>query len=415
MKIALINTVYASGSVGRIMADLYHTIEQSGNTAIVAYGRGSAPQEVYSYKIGDRVDFIRHVWHNFYRDGSGFASLKKTDELLAWLDEQQPDLLHLHNLHGFYLQIEKLFAYLKIKKLPVVWTLHDCWPYTGHCAYYDSNGCERWKVGCGDCRYHRSAYPYAIFKDNSKENFSRKRAAFNGIENLTLVTPSTWLAEEVRQSMLRQYPVRVIPNGIDLQVFQPGTGQDRKKSHKSTRTEEGRFELLGVANIWEERKGLVYLEKLAEKLSAEYHLTIVGLSPKQKRSIEGCFAKTKVTACGHTDSVQALAAYYQNADVFVNPTLEDNFPTANLEALACGTPVVTFRTGGSPETIDEHCGIVVPKGDTAKLKQAVELVCSQRRKAQGSFGAQACRQRALLFDKKIRYQEYLALYQEMLQ
>lgn len=407
-KVVLVNTVYGSGSVGRITADLYHTLRQNGAAAAAAYGRGSAPEDIHAYKIGSRTDFYRHVCYNFYKDGSGFGSAKRTDRLLDWLNKERPDLLHLHNLHGFYVQIEKLFAYIKEKKIPVVWTLHDCWPFTGHCAYYDKNDCRKWKDGCGSCSYHRSSYPYAVFCDNSAENFQRKRAAFSGVENLTIVTPSLWLAGEAGSSFLGEYPVRVIPNGIDLARFCPDEEKpcNNKGAHQ-------KWELLGAANVWEERKGLHFLEDVADRMPQDWHLTLIGLQERQIRHFSRRFSQERVSVRGRTDSVEELAAAYRKADVFLNPTLEDVFSMTNLEALACGTPVVTFPTGGSPETLEKSCGIVTDLKSADKLLAAADKI--RREKApEGIYSVQACRKWALGFGKEARYGEYLALYRDMI-
>lgn len=402
MKILLINTVYGSGSVGRITAELCDAVTEAGGRACVAYGRGTAPEGANAYKIGSRPDFYRHVCRNFLRGEGGFGSEKRTRRFLEFLDREQPGLVHLHNLHGFYLQVELLFAWLKERGLPVVWTFHDCWPYTGHCAYYDKNNCHGFQNGCTSCPYHASAYPYALFKDNAAESFVRKRRAFTGVDSLTVVTPSVWLADEVKRSFLKEYPVRVIPNGIDLSVFSPKGRKERKTAEKR---------VLGVANVWEERKGLKFFLELAELLPDLYEIELVGLSSAQIKKLGGRFGK-RLRLFPRTGGAQELARRYREADVFVNPTLEDNFPTVNLEALACGTPVVTFPTGGSPETIDDTCGICTGEKSAQALCDAVRLVCENGNAER--FTADACRLRARSFDKQDRYEEYMDLYQEMI-
>ncbi len=428
MKIILVNTVYGQGSVGRITADLYERVEACGNQAVVAYGRGSAPTTIASYKIGNSVDFYRHVCRNFFRGEGGFGSEKQTKRFLEFLEREQPDVLHLHNLHGFYLQIELLFDWIKSHHVPVVWTFHDCWSFTGHCAYYEKNECMEWQKGCSHCPYHRSAYPYALFRDNAANAFVRKKAAFTGVENLRIVTPSEWLAEQVRSSFLGEYPVQVIPNGINLSVFA------LREDSCTFLPKKKRFQVLGVANIWEERKGLAYFVKLAEQLPGEYQIRLIGLSKSQQRKLEGQFDSDRLLAEGRTESIEELAEAYRQADVFVNPTLEDNFPTANLEALACGTPVVTFETGGSPETIGlsvmgaysaseekaiagemygspyrySSCGISVEKNNAEVLECAVREVCESSR-----FSQESCRRQAEQFDKAARYGQYLALYEQI--
>lgn len=409
MKILQVNTVIRGSSVGRIMADLYEVIKESGNEARVAVGREPWPEGYEGILIGNKGDFYRHVMKNFLQGEAGFGSEAVTRNFLAWVDREKPDLIHLHNIHGFYLQVEMLFEYIKKKDIPVVWTLHDCWSFTGHCAYYDYAACDKWKTGCNTCIHHARVYPYALFKDNTIDSYARKRKAFCGVKNLTIVTPSQWLKRQVEQSFLKEYPVRVIPNGIDLEVFSVGDAVaktvpagTKKAGESSAKT------ILGVANIWEIRKGLVYFEKLAQDLPDEYCIRLIGVNKKQKKEFQKKYGN-KVIAEERTSSPEELADAYRNASVYVNATLEDNFPTTNLEALACGTPVVTYATGGSGEAVSEDTGIVVQRANYDALKEAVVKA------AEGIFDRQACRRRAEEFDKKIRYQEYLELYKSLLQ
>lgn len=464
MKIILVNTVCGRGSVGRITADLYETAVRNGAQVAVAYGRGTAAGNITSFKIGRKADFYRHVCRNFFCGEAGFGSAGQTKRFLDYLEREKPDILHLHNLHGFYLQIELLFEYIKKKQIPVVWTLHDCWPFTGHCAYYDKNGCLLWQEGCGKCRYHAKAYPYALFKDNAAQGFLRKKAAFTGAGRLVLVTPSEWLAGEVKKSFLKDYPVEVIPNGVDRNVFCPAVragenAKERRADLTGEKTENlslkqpggRRFTILGVANIWEERKGLSFFEELARTLPDYYRIRLIGLSDRQKKALQKQFPAERLLAQGRTDSIEELADAYREADVFVNPTLEDNFPTANLEALSCGTPVVTFQTGGSPETIgilpedkldfaknrmqETACGVCVGKGNGQALAEAVRRVCEYGRRecsaeyAAGErwqnilqkagktdeklFRASSCLAQAENYEKNEQYDKYFALYERL--
>ncbi len=445
MKILQVNTVIRGSSVGRIMADLYEAIKDSGNEARVAVGREPMPEGYEGILIGNKGDFYQHVVKNFLQGESGFGSAEVTKKFLSWIDEEKPDLIHLHNIHGFYLQVEMLFEYIKKRNIPVVWTLHDCWSFTGHCAYYDFAACEKWKTGCHTCMQHAKVYPYAIFKDNTTASYARKRKAFCGVKNLTIVTPSHWLKEQVEQSFLREYPVAVIPNGVDLSVFSPADAKDanggkkndgngindengtndgnqkndrnetddgneknsRNKTNNSDKSDSNIKTILGVANIWELRKGLVYFEKLAGDLPDDYRVELIGVNKKQKKELKKKYGN-KIIARERTANVGELAEAYRNAAVFVNATLEDNFPTTNLEALACGTPVVTYATGGSGESVTEETGIVVRRGSYDKLFEAVLDA------AEGRFSKEDCLKRAKEFDKETRYEEYLKLYEEVL-
>lgn len=370
MKVVLINTVANTGSTGKIVTALYRKLEQESEDVCIVYGRGKCDPSIKSYKTGSGMDFLLHVLRNFFRGESGFGSVAATRKLIAYLEEEKPDIIHLHNIHGFYLQCEILFEYIKEKNIPVIWTLHDCWPFTGHCAFFDYAGCGKWETSCEKCSRHRSVYPYALFCDNSKEAYERKKAAFQGVKDLTIVTPSRWLKELVEKSFLKDYPVKVIYNGINLKAFFP---EEDKKNPSD------RYIILGVANVWEKRKGLVYFKKLAKMLDERYRIVLVGLNPFQRIGLK-LTRYSRITAVGRTQSVDELRRLYSSSAVYVNTTLEDNFPTTNLEALSCGTPVVTFRTGGSPESVDEDCGIVVEKGNVEELKKAIEEVCGNPEK-----------------------------------
>lgn len=411
MKIVQVNTICGAGSVGRICVDLYETLKKNGQEPLIATGRGMLPPNVNGYVIGSKPDFVRHVLKNFFEGKAGFGSKAQTLKFIEWLKKEKPDLIHLHNIHGFYLQVELLFSYLKEADMKVVWTFHDCWPFTGHCAYFDYIGCEKWKEkneGCNKCQIHRTAYPYALFKDNTVWSYARKKACFTGVKNLTIVTPSNWLCEKVKQSFLKEYPVVVIPNGINLESFAP---LDAKSQMLSDQRRKGykHCTVLGVANRWEERKGLQYFEELATKLPDNYTVELIGLDKAQTHQMRKKYPTGKLLPIDRTKNVELLASIYRTADVYVNATLEDNFPTTNLEALACGTPVVTFQTGGSPESLDETCGIVVKKQDTKELIKAVRRVCEEK-----PFTRENCRKRALLYDRENRYTEYFELYQRIL-
>lgn len=399
MKIVQINTVCSTGSTGRICMSLYRLAENFNFTPYIAYGRNSSPEEINSYKISSKPDFYCHVLRNFIKGENGFGSSRQTLKFINWLSDVKPDIIHLHNIHGFYLNIELLFDYLKKSNIPVIWTLHDCWPFTGHCAHFSYIQCCKWSTGCYSCPQHRQAYPYAIFKDNSAVSYQRKKDAFTGIANMTIVTPSKWLESLVKNSFLKEYDTIVIPNGIDLGTFIP-------KANQST------FHLpriiLGVANVWTRRKGIQYFEELANCLDDSYIIQLVGLNKKQVKYFKYKYPE-KIIPLQRTERIQDLISLYQNAHVFVNPTLEDTFPTTNLEALACGTPVITFKTGGSPESITEKCGIVVEQGDLSGLLKAVLSIENHP-----LITPENCRQQALLYSDNDNFLRYIHLYQKIL-
>lgn len=363
MKVLLINAVCGTGSTGKICAQLAEEFRREGHAVKIAYGRdGFVPEQFqkYAVRIGSDLDVRLHGIFTRLTDRHGFASNSATRRFLRWAEDYDPDLLWLHNIHGYYLNIELLFQWIKSRPhMQVKWTLHDCWSFTGHCAYFDFAGCERWKTGCHDCP-QKKAYPATALLDSSRGNFQKKRQLFTGVKRMTLVTPSQWLADLVKESFLKEYPVEVVYNTINTDIFQP-TDSDFRQKHGL----ENKKIILGVASVWEKRKGLEDFITLAGMLSDSWRIVLVGLTAQQAKEMPG-----NVITIPRTNSPQELAQIYTAADVFVNPTYEDNYPTVNLEAQACGTRVVTYATGGSPETLNA-AGICVPKGDVSALWQRI--------------------------------------------
>jgi len=388
------------GSTGRIMGQITKLAREAGYDTFMAYGRGDEPSDEKSIKIGRKVDIYWHGLVTRVTGRHGFSSKKSTKIFLEKVDKIEPDLIHLHNIHGYYLNIELLFRYIKEKRIPVIWTLHDCWAFTGHCAHFDYVGCDKWKTGCYKCPQLRT-YPRSLFVDHSEESYRKKKELLENVENMTLVTPSKWLKDLVGESFLRHHQTIVINNGIDTNVFSPMAS---KKS--SFGISEDKFVILGVAAKFTSRKGLKYFLETADKLDKDSVIFLIGLNRKQLRSLP-----KNIIGIERTENIERLAEAYSMADVFVNPTLEDNFPTTNIEALACGTPVITFRTGGSPETIDDTCGLIVDKSDTERLLNAIEIV---RKKGKGEY-TKNCRKRVIEnFDSNGRFREYIELYKEIL-
>lgn len=400
MNILQINSVCGIGSTGRIATDLHAILLSQGQQSTIAFGRDAARNCDLTIRIGSKFDNYLHVARTRLLDSHGFGSAAATKKLIARIKALNPDVIHLHNLHGYYLHIGLLFDYLKAANKPVIWTLHDCWAFTGHCAHFDFSGCERWRSQCHDCPL-KSEYPKSLFADRSQRNYQQKRALFTGVQKLTIVTPSKWLAALVKQSFLQEYPVKIINNGVDLNVFQPTPGDFRRRYKL-----ENQFILLGVASLWNERKGYQYFLDLATQLRPDEKIVLVGVSEKQIKALP-----PGMIGIAKTNSTAELAEIYSAADLFINPTLEDNFPTTNLEALACGTPVVTFNSGGSPECLDENCGLVVERGDLPGLTAAIATV---RKVGKAAYRAHCQKRARERFDRDARCAEYLNLYKEIL-
>lgn len=396
MKILQINSVYAFGSTGRITQDLKDVIEKYQGQCAVIYGRGDKVIEDNVFKIGNDLDVRFHVIYTRLTDKTGFASSYHTKKMIAKIQEYDPDLIHLHNIHGYYVNIELLFNFLKEYNKPVVWTLHDCWAFTGHCTHYDAINCQKWQIECNKCP-QINEYPKSFY-DNSYNNFYLKKEIFTAIQNMYLVTPSQWLSNEVKKSFLKTYPCYLIANGIDLEKFSINKNLLQNVA-------PNKLKILGVASVWGERKGFNDFIQLAKIINLnEYEIIMVGVNSKQKKELEN----NGIIAIERTNSVEELVSLYQQADVFFNPTYEDNFPTTNLEALACGTPVLTYKTGGSPESLTDNCGVVVEKGDLDSV------IFHLKRWKTYNFCKDDCIKQAKKFDKFLKFNEYYQLYTEIL-
>lgn len=404
MKVLQINTVYQNGgSTGRIVYDLRNVCEANGIESYVAYGFNTGNNtDEHTLEMQSRTRRKVNILRTRLFDHHGFYNELETKKLLQWIDKIKPDIIHLHNIHNHYVHVGKLFAYIKRHNIPVVWTLHDCWAFTGHCAYFDYAKCDKWKTYCHDCPSTKE-YPRTWFFDRSKKAYYDKKSAFTGVRYLTLVSPSNWLGELTRDSFLCDYPVKVINNGIDVDVFKPTESDIRKKYG----IPENVHVILSVMSVWERRKGTEYLLNLPEKLTDDELLIIVGLKQDQLPLIPTKHCKG---ICRTTD-IQELAALYSTADIFINPTLEDNFPTTNIEALACGTPVISFNTGGSPEAIDENTGYIVEQGSLEEMLLRIREIIAKGK----VFYYDACVLRARTqFEKNKQYEKYIDLYKEIL-
>ena len=397
-----INTVVNYTSTGRIAEGIGKAALAAGWRSVIAFGRHPRPSASETIDLGDHSGTLLHVLATRLADRQGLHSRRATLRLVRALERLRPDVIQIHNLHGYYLDYRLLFRHLRAAGRPVVWTLHDCWPFTGHCCYFDVAGCGRWVSGCHHCPLTRT-YPASFLADRSAANWCDKRRAFRDMARLHLVTPSRWLSCRVRESFLGGLPCTTIPNGIDLAVFRP-TPADEVLRHFSL---GGRQIVLAVASEWDPRKGLDHVVALRPLLPREtFDLVIVGVNAKQaSRLPDG------VIPIERTESTAVLAALYSRATALVNLTLADNFPTTNLEAIASGTPVVTYDTGGSPEAVDEGTGAVVPRGDVAAAARAIERIAAGDREAM----RMRCRERAeVMFRIETHYERYLNLYRSLL-
>lgn len=401
MKLLVINATFNTGSAGRIAEGIRQKAEDSSIQTWYGYGRSSFERTPGIIRIGTDKDIIMHGFNSRIFDNHGFSSTKATEKFILEIDKIKPDVINIHNLHGYYINVKVLFGYLNTISIPIVWTLHDCWPFTGHCSYFDRYKCLKWQTQCYDCPNTRG-YPESWFLDRSKVNFQKKRKLFTENMNIHFVAPSEWMAGLLRKSFFSDFPVKVINNGIDLNVFKP---LHDGSIHEKYNIRDSKI-ILGVANTWDRRKGLDDFVKLSSLITKEYRIILVGLSKRQIAALPG-----NIIGITRTESRQELAALYSTAEVFVNPTYIDNFPTTNIEALACGTPVITYDTGGSAEAIDQVTGIVNSKGDVDGLLDGIRTIAGK-----GKFNfSEACRSRAVkLYSKEDRFQDYIKIFQSVL-
>ncbi|MBR2491336.1 MAG: glycosyltransferase [Ruminiclostridium sp.] len=394
MKLVQINATCGAGSTGKICVAVSKELAGAGIENHILYSSGTSDYPLgicYMEPLEIKFQALRsRVFGNY-----GFNSRRATKRLLDHLDRLQPDVIHLHNMHGHNCDLEMLLEYIRERKIKLFWTFHDCWVFTGYCPHFAMVGCSNWKTACGDCPQRRT---YSWFFDRSRQLQARKKAALAD-QDLTIITPSRWLADLVKESFLGDYPVKVLHNGIDLAVFRPRESDFRQKHGL-----EDKFIVLGVAFGWGPRKGLDVFLDLANRLDDRFQIVLVGTDDAVDRQLPA-----NILSVHRTQNQQELAELYTAADVFVIPTREDNFPTVNLESLACGTPVITFDTGGSPESLDETCGIVVPQNDVDAMEEAIRRVCLEK-----PFSPEACRKRAEEFDQERSFAQYLDLYRREL-
>ncbi len=361
MRVLFINEVCGHTSTGKICAEQAKKLYTYGHEVKIAYGRSDYVPEKYqkfAIKIGTKFDVFLHGVYTRLLDGHGFLSKNATKQFLQWADNYNPDLLWLHNLHGYYINVELLFDWIKSRSgMKVNWTLHDCWSFTGHCTYFSFAKCEKWKTHCDNCPEKKS-YPASFLLDRSYSNYDRKHLAFTGVNNMTLITPSYWLADLVSHSFLSEYSVKVVHNTIDKAIFKPTKSNFREKYNLT-----GKKIVLGVSNAWHEpRKGLNDFYAVRQYLDDSFAIVLVGLTKTMIARLP-----SGIIGLLRTNNSRDLAEIYTAADIFFNPTYEDNYPTVNIEAQACGTPVITYKTGGSPES-------VVPENvvDVGNIRAAVK-------------------------------------------
>jgi len=402
MKLLQIVVEGNTGSTGVVAESLGNIAMKMGWESYIAHGRFSRASNSVIIKIGRTIDILWHGIETRIFDRHGLGSRRATKKLISQIKQIKPDIIHLHHLHGYYINIKFLFEYLKTSKIPIVWTFHDCWAFTGHCAYFDFVGCTKWQSECFKCP-QKTDYPASFFLDRSNKNFHLKKLLFTSIPNLYIVTVSDWLNKLVYESFFKGIKIKTIYNGTNLDIFKPYDNIDNLREKYNI---PNKFVILGVASPWVRRKGLSEFIKLSACLKSDEVIVLVGLNFSQMKNLP-----SNIIGISKTENRQQLAEIYSSSDVFANLTLEDNFPTTNIEALACGTPVITYNTGGSPEAICSKTGIVVDKYSIASLINAIDEI---KRIGKVNYIAN-CRKRAeTYFMSDKQYLNYFELYKEII-
>ncbi len=393
MKTVQINTTCGAGSTGKICISVSELLSAENIENYILYTSGNSD---YKYGIKCSCKYYKkfqalksRIFGNY-----GFNSKAATKKMIEQLEEIKPDIIHLHNIHGHDCDLEMLFEFIRKQKTKVLWTFHDCWAFTGYCPYFDIVGCENWKNHCGKCPQRKE---YSWFFERSSELFEKKKNLLKDID-LTIITPSEWLAGIVKQSFLKECDTVVINNGIDLSVFKPSKSDFRDKYDVKNKKV-----ILGVAFDWGIRKGLDVFVELSKRLGDDYKIVLVGTNDKTDKLLP-----KNVISIHRTQNQKGLAEIYSAADLLLNPTREENYPTVNMEAIACGTPVLTFKTGGSPEIIGEGCGSVVEKDDIDAMEREIIRICEEK-----TYSSEDCVKYAKRFDKDICFEKYLDLYKNM--
>lgn len=403
MKIFQISSEVNSGSVGRIAEQIGEEVLEQGWESYITFARANRPSQSNTIRIGTFIDVYWHALMNRVFDNDGFMARRTTSALIEKIKMINPDVIHLHHLHGYFINIEILFEFLSQSNIPLVWSFHDCWSFTGHCAHYEYVNCQKWQTQCYSCP-QKGQYPKSLILDGSRRNYNDKKRIFTSVKNMVIVPVSNWLGKEVQKSFLRNYSVKVIQNGIDLDVFKPHCS--RSSVFDKYGIEKEKFLVLGVASTWSHRKGLDIFINFVKIIAADCQIVMVGLTKSQIKE-----APQEIIGIERTEDVQELSDLYSAADVFVNPTLEEALGLTNIEAIACGTPVITFNSGGASETIDDTTGIIVRDKNATAISKAVQEV----REKGKLFYSKSCRERAeIYFNKKDRYREYIELYKNLL-
>ena len=396
-----INTTVNSGSTGRIAEEIGQIVIQNGWKSYIAYGRNKRPSYSNLIKIGTEMDMKCHGLQTRLFDRHGLGSRNATKKLINEINKIKPDIIHLHNLHGYYLNISILFKYFETLAIPIIWTFHDCWPMTGHCVHFDSIDCDKWKTECCNCP-QKNTYPASYLIDRSSKNYFLKKELFTSLKNLTIITVSNWLESIVKQSFFSSIPIYTIYNGVDMEIFTPIKNSNIKEKYNLGT----KFIILGVANVWSPGKGLNDFIELSKVIDINTAIILVGLTNRQIKNLP-----VNIVGISKTENTLELAELYSAANIFVNTSVEETFGLATAESLSCGTPAVVYNATACPEVIDNNTGFIVRKFNIEGILQAVETV---KKNGKEKYSNNCIKRIKEDFNKIDRYHDYLKLYDKLL-
>lgn len=401
-KLVQFNPVANWGSTGRLTEDIGDVVMASGWESYIAFGRQFNPSKSHLLQVGGKWSVLSHTLKTRLFDRQGFGSYCATKKLLKQFDEIKPDVFQFHNLHGNFLNLPLVLKYATEKNIPIVWSLHDCWSMTGHCSHFISIGCEKWKTGCYKCPLKRK-YPNSWLIDSSKRNYREKKALIQAVPRLTIISGSEWLAGIARESYFKGRDIRVIPDGIDTDIYQPRNNGDEIRKRLGL---EGKFVIVATGTDWNEDKGLSDYGKLKKMLSEDYAIVLVGMNEEALAMVpEG------VIGLPRTKSPQELSEYYSMADCVMSLSKRESFGLTPVEGFACGTPAIVYDTTALPELITPETGFVAKFLDVADVKEKVELM----REKGKAFYTKKCREIAEdKYDRRKCYHDYMEVYETLL-
>lgn len=401
MKILQINVTLNKGSTGKIVQEIALKLNANNFESFIAFGRGDKLGNSKYFKIGGLISYFLHIAKSRLLDKQGLGSKLATKSLIKEIEKINPDIIHLHQIHGYFFNYELFFTYLAQSNKKVVWTFHDCWAFTGHCCYFVRVNCVKWKTECNHCPLI-NYYPKSIAVDNSKNNFLKKKEFFSSLgKNLTIVSVSNWMDRLVSESFLKETNRNVIYNGVDLDIFQNRESNDLRLKHKIG----SKKVILGVANIWSDIKGLNDFHNLSKLISNNEIIILIGLDKSQIANLP-----PNIIGIQRTENQIDLSHYYSLADVFVSTSLAESFGLVTAESLACGTPIVAYNSTATPELVKEGCGFVVDAGQLSEMLKKINVILDSG-KQKYSLN---CRNRAVeFFNKDIQCIEYIKLYQNI--